>query len=853
MLLSSGDRLGHYEVLAHAGAGGMGEVYKARDMRLDRTVAIKVLNQHIQRFEREARTVASLNHPHICVLHDIGSENGSSYMVMEFLEGETLAARIKRGRVPLDDALKFAIQIGDALDRAHRAGVTHRDIKPGNIMLTRDGAKVLDFGLAKASDAKPTSNESTLTQAISTEGTVVGTPQYMAPELFEGRPADARSDIWAFGAVLYEMVTGQKAFEGKSYSSLVGAILSSEPRPMEVKPFAPAWLERFVRRCLAKDPEERWQSMGDVVLELRHPPTETKAQQRQNRWPWVTAAVCLIAALAGWAMWLSMRNAPTLPSITEISPPEGRRFAPVRNQGGSAISPDGRTLAFVTATDKGETLLHIRPLDALEARSIAGTENAGRPFWSPDSKSVAFVANGKLKRVEITGGAPTILCDASAARGGSWSKDGVMLFAEPNTGLMRIPAEGGEPVVVTTVNKKAGEQFHYYPHFLPGGRRFLYLVRHADSAKSGIYVASLDETGSAARVLTTAFPARYDAGTGRLLYAENGSLVARKLELNSPRLTGDAGRVVEGIDLTLAGHADFSVSDTGTLFYKRAGGGGRKQQFVWWDRSGKTLGRVGPTVDNVTAGYRLSPDGRRVAYASATGSLDLWVLDTTRGTIPRLTFRGGVSPVWAPDGKQIYYGCPPQNTCRKLADGSGEEEVAAAGFEGPTSISPDGSILLLGAGDIFHVPLAAGGKPQPLLQTRFYEGEARFSPDGRWIAYQSNESGRGEIYVQSYPEPRGKWLASQSGGNYPQWRGDGRELYWVGPDSMLMAAEVKLREAGLETGWPEALFRVAAPTGYPWVEPSPDGKRFLVLEPVGDTERDPPMVLIQNWAARLGN
>src|SRR5262245_45700732 len=446
MPLSAGEKLGPYEILSPIGAGGMGEVYKARDTRLDRFVAVKVLPEHIarredlrQRFEREARAVASLNHPHICVLHDIGNQNGTGYMVMEHLEGETLASRIARGSLPLDQALQLATQIADALDRAHRAGVTHRDVKPANLMLTRDGVKVLDFGLAK-SGSKPAPTEQTLTAALTTEGSVLGTPQYMAPEQFEGKEADTRSDIWAFGAVLYEMVTGEKAFQGKSYSSLVGAILSADPRPMLVKPFTPPALERLVRRCLAKEPEDRYQSMRDVVLDLRMPSQAPTAMPvRTSWWPWVVAAVCLVAAV-GWGAWMRKSSVPALSVKFDVNPPEGTRFGSIFTIGGSAISPDGRTLAFVATNAKGETLLYVRPLESLEARALPGTQDAGRPFWSPDSKSLAFVARAKPKRIEVIGGSPITLCDAGVARGGTWNEDGVIVFGDHAAGLQRIPA-----------------------------------------------------------------------------------------------------------------------------------------------------------------------------------------------------------------------------------------------------------------------------------------------------------------------------------------------------------------------------------------------------------------------------
>jgi Tol biopolymer transport system component/tRNA A-37 threonylcarbamoyl transferase component Bud32 len=827
----------------------MGVVYKARDTRLDRTVALKILTGQSERFEREARTVASLNHPNICVLHDIGSHDGTPFMVMEFLEGETLAARIARGPAPLAETLRIAMQVGDALDRAHRAGVTHRDIKPGNIMLTRDGAKVLDFGLAKVAEKRAAVGEddATVTKPLSGEGTVMGTPQYMAPELFEGKAADARSDIWAFGAVVYEMATGKKAFEGSSYASLAGAILAAEPKPMQ--PVTPAWLERLVRRCLAKDPEARYYSMHDIVLDLRNPPVETAVPQKRSWLPWMIAAACLALAVtaAGWAL-LAQRAAPAIATVTEINPPLGGHVA---NTGGFAISPDGRTLAYVADTSSGQRLLHVRRLDSMEPRAIPGSEGAGRPFWSPDSRSIGFGAGGKLKRVDTAGGAPTILCDASFPRGGSWSEDGTILFAERNSGLMRIPAGGGQRVPVTTLKPEAGERSHYYPQFLPGGRRFLYLLRGSPE-KEGVYVAWLDGRTPAVRVLETFLQARYDPLTSSLLYVENGTLTARRLELDPPRLTGDPRRVADGLAGSPAnGYTDFSVSTHGILSY-RPGAASEKMQFAWVDRGGRKVETLGELFEVGAPFFGLSPDGTRVAYSRADGrQADLWLLDMRRGASTRLTFQSGSNPVWTPDGKRIYYLCR-RGLCHRAADGSGDEEVASTDTFPPFGISPDGSTLLLGGGNILTLRLGAGEKPKPWLQTTFNEFSPAPSPDGLWMAYTSDESGRQEVYVQGYPDLRGKWQASQTGGFYPHWRSDGRELYWIGPDNMLTAAPVATGLTGIETGKPTPLFRVAAATGFSWFEPDRDGKRFLTLQPTGGPEREAPMVVVQNWPALAG-
>jgi Tol biopolymer transport system component len=860
MSLNPGTHLGPYEILSPLGAGGMGEVYKARDTRLDRFVAIKVLPEHIakredlrQRFEREAHTVASLNHPHICVLHDIGNQDGTGYMVMEHLEGETLAARMARGALPFDQALQLATQIADALDRAHRAGVTHRDVKPANVMLTRDGVKVLDFGLAK-SGSKQAPTEQTLTAALTTEGSVLGTPQYMAPEQFEGKEADTRSDIWAFGAVLYEMVTGEKAFQGKSYSSLVGAILSADPRPMLVKPFTPPALERLVRRCLAKDPEDRWQSMRDVVLDLRMPPQEAAMPVRMSRWPWAVAAVCLVAAVLGWGAWMRRSSEPVLPVALTVDSPEGTRFGSIVQIGGSAISPDGRTLAFVATNAKGEMLLYVRLLESLEARALPGTQEAGRPFWSPDSKSLAFVAGGKLKRIEVAGGPPIPLCDASTARGGTWNEDGVIVFGDQAPGLQRIPASGGTPSLVTRVNKEAEETFHYYPQFLPGGKQFLYLVRHREAEKMGIYIGSLDDKhgAPATRIVQTQLKAAYDAGSERLLYVQGaGVLMAQRLELDPPRLTGDPSTVAEGVRIALNGYAEFSVSRNGTLSYGQ-GSQREKVLFGWRDRAGKLLGTIGQPVE-ARVGFRLSPDGSRVAYhAGPPDETDIWVLELAGGRSTRVTLSQALVPQWSPDGKQLYYSNP-GGIYRKPADGSGEEELLMKGNRNDwvQSVSPNGKVLLYGYIDIMMLPLTGEGKATAYLQTKYTEGFATFSPDGRWVAYQSAESGRDEIYVQGFPERRGRWLVSAEGGRSPAWRADGKELYWVGPDYTLMAASVELQAAGVRVLRTEALFRLPTSEERARYQPSRDGRRFLVYEPEG-VSQDRPMVVVENWAARLG-
>ncbi|MBL8292165.1 MAG: serine/threonine-protein kinase, partial [Bryobacterales bacterium] len=575
MPLAAGEKLGPYEVLAPLGAGGMGEVYKARDTRLGRTVAVKVLPDHIAgredargRFEREARAVASLNHPHICVLHDIGP----NYMVLELIEGETLAARIEKGALPLAQALQYAVQIADALDRAHRAGVTHRDVKPQNIMLTRDGVKVLDFGLAK-STAKPAPTQETLTEVLTTEGTVLGTPQYMAPEQFEGKEADARSDIWAFGAVLYEMVTGRKAFAGKSYTSLVAAILGGEPAPMAVKPFTPTWLERLVRRCLEKDPEDRYHAMRDVVLDLRTPPVESQAA-RPNRWPWaVAAAMVALGVLVGW---VSTRPRPAPEQVLgfQILPPEGGQF----DGGGAALSPDGLWLAFF-ATAQGKSGLWVRPMDGRAARLVPVTESGGfLPFWSPDGRSLAYWSSGALWRVDLVGGAPTVIC-REYGTSGEWLPDGRIVFVL-GSGLHRVPASGGTPEPLTTLDTARGETGHRSPQVLPGGRILFSVIGKPEHA--GVYVTSLANPRERIRLMTQPnLSVRYRAG--HLLWQRGSTLVAQRFDPDRLQLSGEPTPIAEGGGLA-------ALSD-GLLMYRRRSALGA--QFAWLDRTGKVGNSLG--------------------------------------------------------------------------------------------------------------------------------------------------------------------------------------------------------------------------------------------------------------------
>ena len=870
MPLSPGDNLGHYQVLSLLGVGGMGEVYKARDTRLDRTVAVKVLPEHIAkredlraRFEREARAVASLKHPNICVLHDIGSQDGAGYMVMEYMEGETLADRIEKGALPLDQALKFATQIADALDRAHRAGVTHRDVKPQNIMLTRDGVKVLDFGLAKSS-SKPGPSEATLTAVLTTEGTVMGTPQYMAPEQFEGKEADARSDIWAFGAVLYEMVTGRKAFQGKSYSSLLGAILSADPPPMSVKPFTPSWLERLVKRCLQKDPNDRYQSMRDVVLDLSTPPQESAAvgPSKAARWPWAVAG--LAGALAFALAFLHFRETqpPAQALRYTVTVPESSRIHSF------AISPDGRSLV-IAAVVNGKQQLWLRPMDGLQAHLMASTEEAMYPFWSPDSRYIGFFADGKLKKIAASGGPPQALCDAPAGRGGTWGKDDVILFAASvgQLPIQRVSAAGGAPVDATKTSASGRR-----PVYLPDGRHFLYLIA---SNRGGIFVSSLDGNDNR-QLLPDASgvvfaPSTVKGSAGHILFVRENTLMALPFDAASAKAVGEAFPVVEGVSLTAnVNYLPVSVSDNGVLLYL-AGGISWMNQIGWFDRSGKSLGAVGAPGLVVTPA--LSPDEKRVVYYRVSGATrDLWIRDLSRGTEVRFTNNGGnnLLPIWSPDGDRIVFMNIPKgvfNLFQKAASGSTQEELLLPNTvsDYPTQWSRDGRFIAYQESDpknkfdLWVLPVrgtAAERKPIPFLRTEFNEIEGQLSPDSRWMAFASDRSGRYEVYVRPFPPGEGEWAISNMGGTQPRWRADGKEMFFIASDGKMMAVPVKAApgvKPSLEAGVPAALFDAhdASDEEFDYeYDVTADGSRFLI-NTGGGAASAPPLTVVTNWAAGL--
>jgi Tol biopolymer transport system component len=885
MSLAAGTKLGPYEILSPLGAGGMGEVYKARDTRLERTVAVKVLPTHMsaspevrQRFEREAKTISQLSHPHICALYDVGRQNDVEFLVMELLEGETLSDRLAKGPLPLEQALRYGQEIADALDKAHRQGIVHRDLKPGNVMLTKSGAKLLDFGLAKA--MAPPEAKSSLTslptqQGLTQEGTILGTFQYMAPEQLEGKDADARTDIFAFGATLYEMATGNKAFSGSTQASLIGAILHTEPAPISQRqPMSPPALDRVVKTCLAKDPEERWQSAADAGRELKWiaegsqagapVPLVTRRKTRE-RLAWALVGASLLAAL-GHAV-VHFREAPAEPRPIRffVFPPEltTLRGGPAAPQ--AAVSPDGRYLAFAaTALDKTNQLW-VRPLDSVVAQKLAGTEDASFPFWSPDSRFIGFFTPGKLKKVGVSGGPPQALCDAPEGNGGTWSRDGVIVFAPNREGVLaRVSATGGIPAPVTALDRRRQETAHVWPQFLPDGRHFLYLRLSGRRENRGLYVRSL-ASEEAGLVLRTEVRAAYTP-PGYLLFVQQGTLMAQRFDPNRLQLTDEPVRVAEQVAYNPSnGRTTFSVSENGVIAYRTGLVGGVPMgELVWYDRGGKRIGPAG--APGLYLRPALSPDGKSVAVQRRdpqTGTDDIWLVDLARSTVSRLTFGSSnqTHPTWSPDGSRIAFASDQDglsNLYQKISSGAGSEELLLSSDTSKyvTDWSLDGRYIAYenqgpGTGsDLWVLPLSGDRKPIPYLRTEFNEAQGQFSPDGRWMAYSSNESGRTEVYVQAFPASGGKWQISTAGGSFPRWRRDGKELFYRTADQKLMAVAVQT-DSTFQAGQPRALFetRTSEVPVIPYAV-SADGQRFLVNTAIEDTNTS-PITVVLNWIAEV--
>ena len=867
-----GRSLGSYRIVDKIGEGGMGEVYRARDERLDREVAIKVLPEHLardperrERFEREARAVSSLNHPNICTLHDIGEHDGVDFIVMEYIQGETLARRLDYGALPLDRALQIGVQIGDALDKAHRRGIVHRDLKPGNIMLTNDGAKLLDFGLAKSiapDDDASVSVLPTEDNPLTTEGTLLGTVQYMAPEQLEGKEADARTDVFAFGAVLYEMLTGKRAFEGTSRASLISAIMSSDPRPpSDIHVGSPPALDRTVAKCLAKDPEKRWQTARDLVDELQWIDSDGAAEATGLAKPQfrrVALGALIGAMLVSVVMWFIWPETITTqaPARLHLSLPDGQEIGSVWNPS-FVFSPDGSQLVYCARQTGASRQLHIRPIDGFEARPLAGTEGSDMPFFSPDGGWVGYYSRGKLWKLSLAGGAPVKICDISQfVVGASWGADGTIVFGVVGLGLMKVPAAGGSPEPLTKLQE--GEE-HWWPQFLPDGNAIVFTAE----TRSGFHpaIASL-ETGEH-RVLEEVGAgrvARY-VPSGHIVLAEGGQLLAVPFDAERLQSTGAAISVLEGLHTSPTSRlAYFAVSNSGALAYLPGGQAEVERQLVVVDRQGKGTPIVDERGNFMSPRY--SPDGTKVAVERFEGSgrRTIWVFDLVSGARIRLTTGGeNGMPIWTPDGDRITFWSDYETIQSKVVGADSADELHKSSHpKFPASWTPGGEELVFFE---FHPEtrsdiwvLSADGRARPWIATEFSEGFPQLSPDGRWLAYISNESGRYEVYVQDYAAAGEKITVSTDGGYEPLWSPDGQELFYrIGERVMAVSFQT---EPVFRSNRPQEIFKGPYVTGATisavatTYDVTPDGEHFLMIEG-GEEEEANQLNLVLNWFEEL--
>ncbi len=911
MSIEPGLSLAQYRIVDALGAGGMGEVWRAEDTTLGREVALKVLPEEfakdperMARFEREAKVLASLNHPNIATLYGletaVGSgtekETGSSpkpqasgpttFLAMELVEGEDLSERIKRGPVPVEEAVPIALQIAEALEAAHEQGIVHRDLKPANIKLRSDGTvKVLDFGLAKAWETDGSdsslSMSPTLTAHATAAGVILGTAAYMSPEQAAGVAADRRADIWAFGVVLWEMLTGHKLFEGETVSHVLASVLKDEVDLDALPGETPARLRELIERCLRKKPKQRLQAIGDarILLEEYRADPETFDRQTiaaapeadlQPRWkralPWSAALAATIAALSLGLLLIGQKDPEQRVIRFETPPPQNGWFhlAP-DNPGPVAVSPDGRMLAYSGRSSDGVVQLWVRALDEAAGRPLSGTENAQYPFWSPDSRRIGFFSGNKLRVVEAVGGPPLALCDAPDGKGGTWSEEGVIVFSPSyNSSLHRVPQMGGESVPVTEFDADRKDNSHRHPRFLPDGQHFLYVARSASGSAEGhsVVIGSLD--GTAGRVLFRA-PAAVEYASGHIFFVRDRTLLARPFDPNKLEFAGDSFPVAEVVTLLAPGTVVgvFSASQNGVLAFQAGEGQDGSFRLVWRDREGNELGIVGEpgSYDEV----HILPGGELAAIALEEGGVgDLWVIDLRRDLFTRFTFdpgyESGVTP--SPNGDALFFSAEKNGVysiVTKEIGGSGEgENIFESTTEmAPSSVSPDGEYLTFHKGgdsswDIWILPLSGEGEAYPFIETEFDEAFAMFSPDGRWLAYMSSESGKPEIYVTSFPDPGRKWQISTDGGHSPRWREDGTEIIYHAIDGTLTAVAVEGRGGGLLIGEATGLFNTRLqPAGSHFWSMSPDGERILALETM--TEHDSPnLSVIVNWPALRG-
>jgi serine/threonine protein kinase/Tol biopolymer transport system component len=876
--LAVGAKLGPFEILGPLGTGGMGEVYRARDGKLGRDVAIKILPpifasdpDRLTRFTREARLLASLNHPHIATIHGLEDADGAPAIVMELVEGPTLADRLSKPSrrsgqegLPIDEALRIAGQIVDALETAHDRGIVHRDLKPANLKLTRDGqVKVLDFGLATALSDEgghpDLSQRPTILASDLRDGRIVGTPAYMSPEQARGQPVDRRTDIWAFGCVLYEMITGRLTFAGDTISDTIVAILERSPDWNALPAETPTQVRQVLQRCLEKDPKRRWRDIADVRIALEDPggPAQTveaaksTGSRGRERIAWVALAV--LAALGAAAVAILLRPPPQLPEIRfDVSFPRGLQvdFAQL------AISPDGQQL-LAAPTFVGTSPLWLRPLGSTSGRTLAGTEGATFPFWSPDGKSIGFFAEGKLKRLDIDSQAVDILADAPIARGGAWQSDGTILFAPSAVGpLSRVAASGGQPSIVTHLEE--GQNDHRAPFLLPDGRHFLYYSRGTPQVR-GVWVALLD--GSEPRRLLDADAAAVYASSGHLLFVRNGELLAQPFDASRLTLEGEAFRMASGISVNPGvSLASLSASPAGPIAYGT--GSIRRTQFAWFDRSGRRLESIGTADQTNLANPSLSPDGQRIAFSRVVGNnWDIWLVDM-QGTLSRLTTSLALdfNPLWSRDGRQVFFQGGNSNIVARTVDDSAPEQLILRHrtMVYPSDISPDGRTLLVTTAsgtsvDLAYLSLTGDRTLHSFINTPFHERDGQFSGDGRWVAYQSNITGRNEIFLQPFPGPGQRIQVSSGGGQQPRWGPRGSELYYVAADQRLTTVPVTFNpNGGAAMGQPMPLFRIEFENNFlarQQYAVSSDGRRILAN--AATEAMDPPWTtVILNWKAR---
>jgi Tol biopolymer transport system component len=887
-------RIGQYQVIEKIGQGGMGEVYRAHDEKLGRDVALKLLpkalahdGQSLARLEREARTLASLNHPNIAAIYGLEESDGVRALVMELVEGKTLSEYMcapgGKGLKPLspEEVLPIARQIAEALEYAHEHGVIHRDLKPANVNITPEGTvKVLDFGLAKvrydqdSADADP-GNSPTLSVMATQAGMILGTAAYMAPEQAKGKRVDRRADIWAFGCVLFELLAGKKAFEGETISEVLAAVIKSDPDWTALPETTPPAIQRLLRRCLQKDVRQRLQAVGDarIVIEetLSGAGVDGGAAVGADRivaaagatrlgraLPWALGAIAIL--FAGVEGRLLLKPAPRQNAIRFTVPqPDNTDLV---FGGETAISPDGRMLAFVAQSGEGKIAeLWLHHLDSLTSQPIPGTEGAGYPFWSPDSQWIGFEAHGKLEKIAVSGGAPLTICD-DEGHGATWNSDGVILFPNQD-GLYRVPDSGGTPALVLSADKTRNEAGYGFPQFLPDGRHFLVEVETPGKQPNYIGAGSLDS--KTAKHLVQISSVSFYAPPGEVLYLDQGTLMARPFSTTALDFTGPAVPIAQNVGSYMGGvYTFFSTSPSGVLAYQTVPPESTNQM-TWFNRAGQKVDTVGQA--NIYSNPALSPEGARIAVGVGDHSkANIWVYDLKRGTASRLTFGSAydVNPVWSPDGSQVFFSSHssgPWGIYKKVADGLGNtQSVFQSGNQDKAinDLTADGRYAIYDTAaatrnQLWALPLFGDRNPFPFVQGDFGAASARFSTNGRYVAYSSSESGREEVYVQTFPQHSGRWQISTSGGVQPIWRRDGKELFYLTEDEKLMAVDVNTTSATFQVGIPKQLFQAQLVPIYYWRNiyvPSPDGQRFLMLTPEGDGKPQPITVVV-NWPTLL--